>query len=83
MTREELREWRKARGWLQARLAQETGFSQRVIVQYEGGERPIPHSFMLALEALDLRDLITETQNWPDDLLHGAGMIRARTEAHA
>ena len=55
MTGSDLRAWRKAKGWSQARLAQEIGRGLRMVQHYEAGTSPIPRPVALLLRFLAKR----------------------------
>lgn len=53
LTGDDLRVWRKDRGWTQVRLAEEISCSLRAIQYYEAEKRQIPLSIKRILDLLD------------------------------
>lgn len=49
---EEIRAFRKARGWTQAEFANRLGVSKRSVEEWEGGRTAAPAMLQLALKAL-------------------------------
>ena len=53
MTGDELRAWRTRKALTQVQLAAQLEMTDRTIIDYESGERPIPRVVELAVRALD------------------------------
>lgn len=53
MTKEELKQWRAASGYSQARLAKALGVASMTVTRWEMGIRSIPPFLQLALKALE------------------------------
>lgn len=75
MTHTELKAWRARMGWTQKKAAQELGFDQRTLRNYEQGKNQIPHAVALACQWLEqeeakhivagrLRTLEKEIMRW-------------------
>lgn len=59
LARNDLKAWRTAKGWSLARTAEELGRAENSVINYErAGE--VPKTVQLAMEALDMRELLTE-----------------------
>jgi transcriptional regulator with XRE-family HTH domain len=52
MTGDELKRWRMARGWSRAKLADVYGCTDRSILNYESGKRPVPRPLANRIRAL-------------------------------
>lgn len=55
MTPADLKAWRSAKGWTQARFAREVGISERAVLFYEKPGSTVPRYVYLSTVALDAR----------------------------
>ena len=56
MTADELKEKRIFLGMTQEKLANRFGLTERTIRNYENGATPIPRTFVMAFEAMELEE---------------------------
>jgi len=56
MTADELKERRVFMGMTQKKLAERFGLSERTVRNYEMGATPIPRTFVMAFDALELEE---------------------------
>ncbi len=55
MTADELKGWMTRNGYSVRGLARDLGLSPTTITYYRSGKRPVPRTFALALDTLELR----------------------------